>query len=349
MPTGDPTSRLQPTSARPGTGPGPGTRLTVVVNPTKVDDLDATRALVADACRRHGWSEPTFVLTTETETGEQQSRDAVAGGAQVVASLGGDGTVRAVAGALVGTDVALGLLPGGTGNLLARNLGLPVDSLQAAVESMVTGSQRRIDVGLVRPAPTRAAPAPRSSTARGHERGDDEKVFLVMVGLGLDGEIMAGTNEKVKGLLGWPAYVLAALKRLAGRGFVAQVDAGAPDASNGTSGASGTIRRHCRAVLVGNCGTLQGGIELMPSARPDDGILDLVVVAPRGVFGWFSVVAAVVTRGRVGHRRLDRLRSTAFTVQAARPVEAEVDGDPIGEHEALAVRVLPESLVVRCG
>ncbi len=305
-----------------------------MVNPTKVDDLEAAQALIAQVCQRFGWHEPTWALTTEDETGERQSREAAAAGADVVASLGGDGTVRAVASGLVGTDVALGLLPAGTGNLLARNLGLPIDSLERAAEAMVGGSEHRIDVGLAR------AGNRRLEVAEGHERAEDEEVFLVMCGLGLDGEVMAGTNEKIKGVLGWPAYAIAAAKRLSGRGFVATVDGARSE---------GALVRHCRTVLIGNCGTLQGGVELMPDARPDDGILDLVVVAPQGPFGWLSVVGAVATRDRVGHRRLDRLRSTAFTVVAKRPVEAEIDGDPIGEHEALAVRVLPEALVVRSG
>lgn len=327
-----PTSAQQP-PAEPGGGRA-RRRLTVVVNPTKVDDLDAAQALLAHVCRLGGWHEPTWVETTEDETGERQSREAAAAGADVVASLGGDGTVRAVAAGLVGTDVALGLLPAGTGNLLARNLGLPVDSLERAAEAMVSGSERRIDVGLVRTGDDQL------EVTRGHERADDEEVFLVMTGLGLDGEVMAGTNEKIKGVLGWPAYAIAAAKRLGGRGFVAKVDGARSE---------GAVARRCRTVLVGNCGTLQGGVELMPDARPDDGILDLVVVAPRGFFGWFSVLGAVATRGRIGHRRLDRLRSTAFSIVAERPVEAEIDGDPIGEQEVLAIRVLPDALMVRSG
>lgn len=326
-----------PTSTEQTAEPGPGrtrSTLTVVVNPTKVDDLDAARALLTEVCQRHGWHEPTWVETTEEQTGERQSREAVAAGADVVASLGGDGTVRAVAAGLVGTDVALGLLPAGTGNLLARNLGLPIDSLDQAAEAMVGGSEHRIDVGLVRPGSDHLA------VDEGHERADDDEVFLVMTGFGLDGEVMAGTNEKIKGALGWPAYAIAAAKRLGGRGFVVTVD---------HARSKGTLVRHCRTVLVGNCGMLQGGVELMPDARPDDGVIDLVVIAPHGFSGWFSVLGAVATRGRIGHRRLDRLHSTAFTIVAERPVEAEIDGDPIGEHDSLSVRVLPDALVVRSG
>jgi diacylglycerol kinase family enzyme len=87
----------------------------------------------------------------------------------------------------------------------------------------------------------------------------------------------------------------------------------------------------------------------MPDAKVDDGLLDAVVVAPKGALGWLSVISDLVTRHRAGHRRLDRLRGREFTVTAGRPVEAEIDGDPIGEHLSLGIRILPESLVVRVG
>jgi diacylglycerol kinase (ATP) len=322
--------------------------LTVVYNPVKVDDLAATKELVAKAAAQHGWEDPSWIETTEDETGEKQGREAVRAGADVVASLGGDGTVRAVASALVGTDVALGLLPGGTGNLLARNLGLPVDSLENAVEAVLAGQDRRIDVGLMRVSDKPIRPRESHGTHDGGSQvDDDEEVFLVMAGLGLDGQVMAGTNEKVKAVVGWVAYVFSFFRHLFSRGFRVEVS------SSGGEGivekAGDTVNRHARTVVVGNCGTLQGGIELMPDAKIDDGILDTVVVAPKGALGWLSVVSDVVTRHRAGHRRLDRLRAREFTVTAGHPVEAEIDGDPIGEHVSLGIRVLPDSLVVRVG
>lgn len=296
--------------------------LTVVVNPTKVDDLDEAKRVVRKVLSEHGWPEPTWVPTTEADTGEKQAREAIAAGAEVVAAYGGDGTVRAVATALRGSDVALGLLPGGTGNLLARNLELPVDSLEDATTALVTGGERRIDVGLV------------------SADDDPEEVFLVMSGLGLDGAIMAGTNERIKGAIGWPAYVLAAAKGLAQRGFRVRVNAeGEPSAP---------VRRHrASTVVIGNCGTLQGGIELLPDARLDDGQLDGVVLAPTGLVGWTSVAADLVSRHRAGQGRLERLRAPAFTIEAERPVEAEIDGDPIGPRRRMVLRVDAAALLVR--
>ncbi len=295
-------------------------RLTVIGNPTKVDDLDAVRTTLADACARHGWAVPDVVETTEDDPGEGQARAAAASGADVVASLGGDGTVRAVAAGLLDTEAALGLLPGGTGNLLARNLGLPTTSLEDAVEALLTGAERPLDVGMV-------------------DDGAGEQAFLVMAGLGLDGEVMADTDERLKGVVGWLAYVVAAGKHLFDRGFRVVVDA---------DGAPNSAHQHARTVVVGNCGSLQGGIELLQGAEVDDGLLDVIVVAPHGLRGWGAVLLDIATRHRAGHRRLRRLQTTALRIAASRPVQAQIDGDPIGERSRLSVRVLPGALQVRC-
>jgi diacylglycerol kinase family enzyme len=333
-------------------------RLTVVYNPVKVDDLDAAKELVAKAAAQHGGEAPAWIETTAGGTGEKQGREAVRAGSDVVASLGGDGTVRAVASALVGTDVALGLLPGGTGNLLARNLDLPVDSLEDAVGALLGGTDRRIDVGLMRVSDKPIEPRRSHGTHDGGSQvDDDEEVFLVMAGLGLDGQVMAGTNEKVKAVVGWIAYVLSGLRQVFSRGFRVDVSSKGGSGVTGQHGdhmrdddePSGSVSRHARTVVIGNCGTLQGGLDLMPEAKLDDGVLDAGVVAPNGAVGWLSVISDLVTRHRAGHRRLDRLRGREFTVTAGRPVEAEIDGDPIGEHLSLGIRILPESLVVRVG
>jgi diacylglycerol kinase family enzyme len=321
----------------------PAQRIAVVVNPIKFDDLDDVRDRVNKVCADHGWGEPLFIETTEEDPGVGQAQEAIDRGVDIVCPLGGDGTVRAVATTLVGTETPIGLLPGGTGNLLARNLDLPIEKIEDALEVVLTGNDRRIDVGLVRLFPDSES----ADTLKGDNppteddpRRDDEEVFLVMTGIGIDAEVMAKTNEKVKGILGWPAYVLAGIGRLFTRGFMVNVASGGGDPQ----------AQHARSVIVGNCGTLQGNLELMPDAKVDDGILDGVILAPKGAFGWGAVAADLASRHRRGHRQIVRFTSSTITASTGdKAIDTQIDGDPKGEQYGLTTRVLPKALVVRVG
>ena len=169
-------------------------------------------------------------------------------------ACGGDGTVRAVAQALAGTGVAMGLVPAGTGNLLARTLRIPTD--------VASGHAGRADRR--RPRHRRRAPllGPRRPRRRPPDDpadpGDraDERVFLVMAGTGLDATIMQSTPEDLKGRVGPLAYIISGLRAMRGqRARVSIAIDGAPP-----------LRRSTRMVVVGNTGTLGGGLALMPDA-----------------------------------------------------------------------------------
>lgn len=321
MTSNDAGSQATPEASRPDASP-PG-RLAIIVNPIKIDDLDGVRALAADASAAAGWREPLWYETTPQDPGTGQARAALSDGASVVCPLGGDGTVRAVAEAMVDTGVPMGLLPGGTGNLLARNLGLPVDSLADALDVALTGTDRAIDVGRV-------------SWHSGDE-GGHERVFLVMAGMGADAEIMAGANESLKNRVGWPAYLLSGAKQIWSPGFRVTVTVGQQRAHT----------QHARTVLVGNCGKLQGGLEIIPDAVADDGILDTLVIAPRGIASWAATVTDIVSRHHRGHPRLRRMRGGQVEVRCASAVPAEVDGEPMGEYQGMSVSIAPGALLVR--
>ena len=221
-------------------------RAAIIVNPATTD-VPALREQVDKTLTAAGWSTTLWLETTPTDPGPGMADAAVAAGVQLVVICGGDGTVMACLGALAGTDLPVALLPIGTGNLLARNLGVPIQ-LEDALAVAVDGFDRHIYLGRIADQP-----------------------FAVMAGIGLDAAMMADTSEDLKGIIGWPAYVAGGLRNLRDPVMRVQlsIDGGPP------------LRRSARTVLIGNVGRLQGGLKLLPDAAPDDGLLDVVIVAPR--------------------------------------------------------------------
>ncbi len=298
----------------------------VIVNPTKFDDLKAVHATLSRVAAERGWDPPRFLETTEDDPGTGQARQAAADGTDLVCALGGDGTVRAVAAALVDTGTPLGLLPGGTGNLLARNLDLPVDDLAEAFRVCLDGKDKRIDVGILDvtvPGDTQAEPK--------------DYIFLIMAGVGFDADVMAQAPEGLKAQVGWAAYIVSGLRNLNGSRFGARV----------IFDDEREIHRRIRSLIIGNVGRLQGGLELLPDAQADDGHLDVVLLAPKGIVGWGAVLARVITKQRKGHHRVEHRRCSSITVHLDRAQEVQLDGDPIGPGLILHARVKPLALAVR--
>ena len=187
-----------PTSAdATGRDGGGRQRAGFVINPIKFDDVDDVRRQMERICAENGWDEPLWLETTEEDPGAGQAREVLDAGCDLVVPIGGDGTVRTVASQLVGTDVPLGLVPAGTGNLLARNLDLPVTPREGALNLARTGADRRVDVGQVRYWDT--------------DGETHEEYFLVMGGVGMDADVMESTDDEVKKRFGWMAYARSAV------------------------------------------------------------------------------------------------------------------------------------------
>ncbi len=301
-------------------------RAAIIINPTKFADVDEVRRQIVARCLEAGWGEPLIMLTTVVDPGTGQAHQAVDQGVNLVCPLGGDGTVRAVAAALAGSEVPMGLLPGGTGNLLARNLDLPIDSIDSALKVALTGQNKRIDVGRLR-----LEPLEEQQTAADH-------IFLVMAGLGFDAAIMAGAPDGLKARVGPAAYVVSGTRAaLQGTGFRVKVQVDDVPA----------FSRRTRTVVVGNCGRLLGGLVLMPDALVDDGKLDAILISPRGVVGWAAVAARLATRQRKGHSIVDHYTTSEISIQAESTQDVQIDGDVIGQARSLVATVDHLALTVR--
>lgn len=313
-------------------------RVAVIVNPTKVD-MDALRAAVAEAEAEAGWAPSLWLETSVDDPGQGRAREATAARVTAVLTAGGDGTVRAVAEGMLDSGIPIVLIPSGTGNLLARNLNLPIGRLADAVSTAVTGVDHAIDVGI--------AEITRADGAR------ETHAFVVMVGIGLDARMIAATNAELKKRVGWLAYVEATAR------IVRDVDAVRVRYTlDGSAERATTVH----TLLIGNCGTLPGGVLLLPEAQIDDGLLDVVAMRPRNLWGWMRVGYAVawengvLQRTKIGRRimaadksvrALRYFQGRRMTLALERPEEFEIDGESMGQVTAIAARVAPAALVVR--
>lgn len=312
----------------------------MVYNPAKVELANLKRAVDAVA-RTAGWDDSIWFETSEDDPGEGVAREALAAKVDIVLVAGGDGTVRSVASALRATGMPLALIPAGTGNLLARNLELPIGNLHAAISIGFNGTNRAIDVAAM--------------TLTRADGSEEEHIFTVMAGFGIDATMIAKTNPDLKRRVGWLAYVDAGLRSIPdARPFRLQYQL------------EGQAEHHAHVstVLVANCGSLPGNVELIPDAEIDDGLLDLALLQPKGMLGWLLIWRKITWENRVlrkssiGRRMIELtsgkrssltyLRGASVRLAAvAGPQEIELDGDEFGMAASATVRAHQGALMVR--
>jgi YegS/Rv2252/BmrU family lipid kinase len=293
--------------------------LAVVLNPIKVENVESFKATVDRMAVESGWNPPSWYETTVEDPGRSMAEAAAISGAEMVLVCGGDGTVRTVCAELAGTGVPVGVVPAGTGNLLARNLAIPL-YLQAAIDVALNGQDRAIDLVKI----------------SGDEIRDDEH-FLVMAGMGFDAAIMEGVSEQIKAKVGWFAYVVSALKNLM---FPAvRVEISVDD---------GPWTKHrARTVVIGNVGYLQAGMPLLPDAAIDDGILDVVILHPRRFLSWIPLAVRVLSKHKRTDETINRLTGRKVSVRASADTPRQLDGDSIGAGRELHAECLHGRLLVR--
>jgi diacylglycerol kinase (ATP) len=309
----------------------------VVYNPIKVD-LDAIKAAVErEEKAAGGWAQTLWFETSADDPGQGPTREAIEAGATLVIAAGGDGTVRAVAEALAGSDVKLALLPSGTGNLLARNLKLTLNDLDHSIHTAFSGVDRPIDLARIR--------------IRRENDTVDEHVYVVMAGLGIDAKMIANTDDELKAKAGWLAYVKAI-------GLVLRDNTSLRFRYRLDDQKIRSVRAH--TIMVGNCGSLPANILLMPDAAVDDGVFDVLILKPDGVLGWIQIMSkvfwenGVLRRTRFGSKLatkdVDALHYTTgatLSLRLNKPEEIELDGDSFGSAVAFKTWIEAGGLTVR--
>jgi diacylglycerol kinase (ATP) len=261
---------------------------------------------------RQGVVEPRWVEVPKSRFAPKQVKRLLKEGVDLLVVWGGDGMVQRCVDALAGTDVALAVVPAGTANLFATNLGIPQD-IEQAVAIALRGDRRKLDAG----------------------RFNGEH-FAVMAGAGFDAAMIRDADGTLKDRLGRAAYVVTGSKNLRAKPFKAKIEVdGAPWYAGDAS-----------CILIGNVGRLFGGVDVFEDASPDDGRLEIGVVHADGVTDWVRTLA----RTAVGHaERSPLVQSTSarsMKVKLNRKVLYELDGGDREKVKRFAVKVRPEAVTV---
>lgn len=264
------------------------------------------------ALARRGVETPWWYEVDKSKYVPAKVRKAVDKGAELVVVWGGDGTVQRAVDVLAGTDVTMAVIPAGTANLFASNLGIPSD-IERAVEIGLGGAHKRLDV----------------ATMNGER-------FAVMAGVGFDALMINDADRGAKDRFGRLAYVWAGARHINDAETRARIEVDGVEWFDGQAA----------CVLFGNVGTLMGGVEVFPEARPDDGAIELGVLSAQGAWQWTRLLA----RAAVGHvERSPLVQTTAgrkIVVELASKRRYELDGGARGKTDRLKVNVIPGALSV---
>ena len=306
----------------------------VVFNPSKI-----SLSRLKESLSRAGVAEvPVFASDPETN-GELAGQEAIALGAKLILVVGGDGTIRGVTQSVIasGADVSLGLIPIGTGNVLARNLKLPIGNLDKAFKRALEGNPYQVDLGV----------------AKSFD-GDGSLhtyYFTGIAGVGMDARIMQRTQPALKRRVGWIAYIDGGLRSLPLK--FEKFDVTVDEAS------TRTLKSY--TILVGNAGWLPGQISMMPDARLDDSRLDVAAIGPRRLFNWVDFLSRITWQNRVvrplalGRKWMDEtanlktmenLNGSRIHIRPHQPTPMQLDGDVIGEVREVEFSVRPSGLTI---
>ncbi len=264
----------------------------VAVIAHKYKTLDGGLVELRQVLADRGFPDPLWYEVPKSREAPKRARQAVADGADLLFIWGGDGTIQRCVDAVAGEAVNLAILPAGTANLLANNLGVPIN-LSAAVEVGLHGDRRQLDVGVL-----------------------NGERFAVMAGVGFDAIMMRDADHELKGRFGRLAYVWTGVRatHMTRRNVRIEIDGKL------------WFKGKASCVLLGQMGTLAAGIRAFPDAQPDDGLLEVGVVTAKNALEWARVLSRLVVED-AKHSPLTQMgRGSTVNMRLDRPTTFELDG-----------------------
>jgi diacylglycerol kinase (ATP) len=291
-------------------------RATVVINPIagpgRSRTLDACSALALEVLGRAGF-DVSICITTAPDDAQQFSEAAIKAGHKLVVAWGGDGTVNGVGAALAGTSIPMAIIPGGSGNGLARDLGVPLDA-RAAFEMAATGHTRAIDAGDL-----------------------NGSLFFNVAGIGLDANIarrMAAPGAR-RGLLGYVIATFSELPSYTARNYTL------------TAATAPALSTPALFIALANSRQYGNGAQIAPQARLDDGELDVVVVRPQSLLRIASRIPSFFNGRLEADATLWMQTAAEVDISSDHDIAFHVDGEPRNGSTTVQLRTRPRSLLVR--
>ena len=287
------------------------TSIAVIAHNGKV--LGGGLGRLRDVLTEQGITDPIWLEVPKSRKVPARVKEAIKLGADLIFIWGGDGSVQRCIDAAVGAPVTLAILPAGTANLLANNLGIPID-LEQAVDVGLHGDNHTIDVGKM-----------------------NGEHFAVMAGIGFDALMIRDTDTEMKDRFGRAAYIWTGARHIHSTPVRTEV----------------RIDGHtwfddkASCVLIANVGSIGGGVTAFDHASPDDGKLDVAVMTANGVWQWLRTL----TRASVGDADKSPLvqmtQATKITVETRKRLPYELDGGARSKTNELRVHVVPHAVTIR--
>lgn len=285
--------------------------LRVILNPAAGQDEPALK--VFNSIFReagYGWD---VRITQQAGDATRLAREAVDDGMDMVVVYGGDGSIMEAAAGMIGSDVPLGIVPGGTGNVISLALGIP-RIFAEAVALLVSPERgiRSVDLGMA-----------------------GEKCFMERLGVGLEATVTQSADREAKNKYGIFAYVISTVQALADPDIVTyrlKID-GEEIVTKGLS---------CVVANVGDLGV--ANLSLAPDVDFTDGLLDIFVIRKAGLINMFSLAASVIG-GNDNHETMPHYKGREIEIIAEPAQAVHADGEVLGS-SPVRVKVLPSALKV---